>query len=56
MGALGQPLRSAAPAVKGGWRAQVGVFGDDPVYAEIVRLGRAWRDGQVPPTDQGDQG
>ena len=51
--ALSQP---AALTLKRGWRAQVGAFGDDPVYAEIVRLGRAWRDAQVPPQGQGDEG
>lgn len=54
--ALGQPVSSGAPAAKRGWRAQVGAFGDDPVYAEIVRLGRAWRDTQAPRPEQGDGG
>jgi hypothetical protein len=53
--ALGQVVTSAVGA-KRGWRAQVGAFGDDPLYAEIVRLGRAWRDAQVPPQLQGDEG
>ena len=54
--AMGQLVTSGAPTVKRGWRAQVGAFGDDPVYAEIVRLGREWRDGQVPRPEQGDEG
>ena len=53
---LGQQVTHGAPAAKRGWRAQVGAFGDDPIYAEIVRLGREWRDAQVPPQDQGGEG
>jgi hypothetical protein len=53
--ALGQVVTSA-PRAKPGWRAQVGAFGDDPLYDEIVSLGRAWRDAQVPPRLQGDEG
>ena len=45
MAALGQSASAGTPALKRGWRAQIGAFGDDPVYAEIVRLGREWRDG-----------
>ena len=56
MAALGQPVTPGAAAAKRGWRTQVGAFGDDPLYAEIVRLGRAWRDAQVPRQDQGDEG
>jgi hypothetical protein len=52
--ALGQVVTSAVGA-KRGWRAQVGAFGDDPLYPEIVRLGRAWRDAQVPPQLQDDE-
>jgi hypothetical protein len=51
---LGQPDTGGAPGVKRGWRAQVGAFGDDPVYGEIVRLGREWRDAQVPQPEQDD--
>ena len=29
------------------WRAQVGAFAGDPVYEEINRLGREWRQSQV---------
>lgn len=49
--------RAASPAAgeKRGWRGQVGAFADDPVYAEVVRLGRAWREAQVPPEGQDDQ-
>lgn len=54
--ALDQPGAPRAAGVKRGWRSQVGAFGDDPVYAEIVRLGRAWRDAQVPPPERGDAG
>lgn len=50
--ALGQ---SATSDGKRGWRAQVGAFGGDPVYAEIVRLGREWRDAQIPSPEQGDE-
>lgn len=53
MAALSQP---SAVAVKRGWRAQIGAFGDDPVYAEIVHLGRAWRDAQGPQPEQGGEG
>lgn len=47
---------SPAVGAKRGWRAQVGAFGDDLAYAEIVRLGRAWREAQVPPQAQGEAG
>jgi len=52
--ALVQTVKPPAVRAKLGWRAQVGAFGDDPAYAEIVRLGRAWRDAQVPQQGQGD--
>lgn len=60
MAEFGQPASAGAatgtvaPVAKRGWRAQVGAFGDDPVYAEIVRLGRAWRDEQVAQSEPGD--
>lgn len=54
--ALTQVVVSPAVGAKRGWRGQVGAFGDDPVYADIVRLGRAWRDAQVPPEGRGDEG
>jgi hypothetical protein len=28
------------------WEEQVGVFADDPLYDEAMRLGRAWRESQ----------
>jgi hypothetical protein len=31
---------------KRGWQAIVGVFADDPLYEETMRLGRAWRASQ----------
>ncbi len=50
---LGRRLAQAGnpPRVTRWWRAQVGAFADDPVYEEIVRLGREWRDSQRPPQD-----
>ena len=28
---------------KDAWRSTVGIFKDDPIYDDVVRLGRAWR-------------
>ena len=28
------------------WRRTIGMFADDPVFDEIVRLGREWRESQ----------
>lgn len=56
MAELGRPVTPATPAAKGGWRAQVGAFGDDPVYAEVVRLGREWRAAHTPPPEPGGAG
>ena len=49
--ALGQAVTPAI-RVKRGRQAQVGVFGDDSVYAEIVHLGRAWRDANSERTNE----
>jgi hypothetical protein len=37
-------LSSRAPADPEGWRGLIGVFRDDPIHAEVVRLGRAHRE------------
>ncbi len=43
-------LAASRPAVpQRWWRAQVGAFADDPVYEEISRLAREWRESQGPP-------
>lgn len=34
-----------------GWRRLVGTFDNDPEFDEIVRLGKAWRDAQIPDYD-----
>ena len=54
MAALGRPVTGGAHPVKQGWRAQVGAFGGDPVYAEIVRGGREWREAQDPGQERGN--
>jgi cell division protein FtsB len=28
---------------KNAWRSTIGSFKDDPIYDDVVRLGRAWR-------------
>jgi len=51
---LGRLMTAVKPVPAGPqrwWRAQVGAFADDPVYAEIARLGREWRDSQRPADD-----
>ena len=30
------------------WRAEAGKYANDPVFDEIVRLGKKWRDSQLP--------
>ena len=29
------------------WEEQVGIFADDPLYEEAMRLGREWRESQI---------
>ncbi|MCX6365121.1 MAG: hypothetical protein NTX57_00195 [Armatimonadetes bacterium] len=42
-------LRQQLPTTKKtGWRALVGTFDDDPAFDEIVRLGKEYRNSQVP--------
>ncbi len=41
-------LRGTAPAAKQDWRDRPGAVVDDPHYAEMTRLGRAYRVSQRP--------
>jgi len=43
-------LPVAALRSKGGWKAIVGTFADDPLYEEAMQLGRAWRENQFDET------
>jgi len=42
----GEGLKTASqgPKPTKDWRATVGMFKDDPVFKEIVELGRQWRE------------
>lgn len=51
---LNDLLKPAAPGVNRWWRAQIGAFAHDPVYEEITRLGREWREAQTPAHDPAD--
>jgi hypothetical protein len=35
-----------APPSSAGWEQIFGIFADDPLFEEAVRLGREWRDAQ----------
>jgi hypothetical protein len=41
-------LQEQSKATKNPWLKIIGHFKDDPVYDEIVRLGRAYRESQHP--------
>ena len=42
----------AAPAVKRGWRAIVGIHAGNPRFDEAERLGREWRNADSPKDDE----
>jgi len=42
---------AGAPAAPVGWRGLVGLFRDDPIHAEVVRLGRANREERTERTE-----
>ena len=45
-------VSSSSGAAANGWRGLIGTFADDPMYDEVVRLGRAYRESERP---QGDE-
>jgi hypothetical protein len=46
-------LRQQLPAAKKtGWRSLLGTFDDDPAFDEIVRLGKEYRNSQIPNYDE----
>lgn len=42
----------AAPVVKRGWRAIVGIHASNPRFDEAERLGREWRNADSPKDDE----